>query len=309
MLKVSPVDHERQDGVGVEALALGPLSSRKMREYALVLQSMQIPCEPRRGEDGAFLIIRAFDRERALEALRLYEQENRDWPPRRVREKLPYPRSFVALFVLLALVAFFFLVTGPVADGSAWFVRGRASSDRILSDQPWRAITALTLHADALHIAGNAISGTLFLSAVNRRLGSGRGTLTVLVAGALGNVANALHYYPKIHRSIGASTAVFAAVGVLVATQLAVDHWKGGKKSWLDRLGPPAAGLVLLGMLGASPESDLTAHLFGFLAGLVVGMPVAYFAKGESSRPKVQLVSGLLALAVVVGAWGLAWAM
>lgn len=262
----------------------------------------------RQGEDGGYLVLAFRDRERAVHAIQLYETENRDWPPRRVRERLPYPRSLVAPLVFLGIVAFFFLVTGPVADGSPWFFRGRAISDRILSDQPWRAVTALTLHADALHVAGNTLSGSLFLSAVNRRLGDGRGTLTVLIAGALGNVANAIHYYPQIHRSIGASTAVFAAVGVLVATQLAVDHRRKGQRTWLERLGPPAAGLVLLGMLGASPESDLMAHLFGFLAGLIVGVPVAFISKAGRSSRAVQLLSAMAALCIVLGSWALAWA-
>lgn len=309
VLKVPPVEHELDNGLASPPVALGPVTSRKLREYALVLQSMQVHYELRHDAHGGYLLIADDDRSRAIEAIRLYETENRDWPPRRIRERLPYPRSFLAPAIFLALVAFFFLVTGPVADGSPWFARGRAISDRILHDQPWRAITALTLHADAVHIAGNALSGSIFLSAVNRRLGNGRGTLAVLVAGALGNIANAAHYYPQIHRSIGASTAVFAAVGVLVATQLAVNHRRqGASRTWLERLGPPAAGLVLLGMLGASPESDLTAHLFGFLAGLVIGVPVAFLSKEGRSTLAVQLASGLAVIALVGGSWALAWA-
>jgi len=302
----APVDQERTDEAGY--LLLGPVGRQKLREHALVLQSMQISYEIRHDHIGGYLLIDQRDGRRALEAIRLYENENRDWPPRKVRERLPYPRSLVAPLILLSLIAFFF-VTGPVADGSTWFVRGRAISDRILGDQPWRAVTALTLHADALHVAGNALSGSLFLSAVNRRLGNGRGTLTVLVAGALGNVANAIHYYPGIHRSIGASTAVFAAVGVLAATQLVLNHRKKAKPTWMDWLGPLAGGLTLLGMMGANPETDVTAHLYGFLAGLVIGIPVGLHAKGEASSKVVQLVSGALALLIVVGSWTLAFTL
>jgi len=304
VLKVPSVEHERDNEEGF--VLLGPVGRQKLREYALVLQSMQIPHELRRDHVGGYLVIGEQDRERAVEAIRLYETENRDWPPRRVRERLPYPRSLVAPLVLLSLVIFF-MVTGPVADGSTWFVRGRAISDRILGDQPWRAVTALTLHADALHIAGNALSGSIFLSIVNRRLGNGRGTLTVLVAGALGNVANAIHYYPGIHRSIGASTAVFAAVGVLAATQLVANHRKKTRVTWLDRLGPIAGGLTLLGMMGSNPESDLTAHLYGFLVGLIVGIPVALRAKGQRTSKLAQRAYGSLALLIVLGSWTLAF--
>lgn len=306
VLMVRSVEHEREDEAVLPAI-LGPVGGRKLREYALVLQSMQIPHEARHDGRAGYILVAEADRERAVAAIRLYETENRDWPPKRVRERLPYPRSLIAPAVFLGLALFFFLVTGPVADGSSFFLRGRAISDRILHDQPWRAVTALTLHADAVHIAGNALSGSIFLSAVNRRLGNGRGSLTVLAAGALGNVANAIHFYPQIHRSIGASTAVFAAVGVLVATQLAINHRREGQRTWLDRFGPLAGGLALLGMLGANPESDLTAHLFGFLAGLVLGIPVAFVSKERRSSPLVQLGSGAIALAIVLGSWALAF--
>lgn len=304
VLMVPSVEHERDNEAPF--VLLGPVGRQKLREYALVLRSMHIPYETRHDHLGGYLLLAEQERERAVEAIRLYVNENRDWPPRRIRERLPYPRSFIAPLVLFAIIAFFF-VTGPVADGSTWFVRGRAISDRILGDQPWRAVTALTLHADALHVAGNALSGTIFLSAVNRRLGNGRGTLTVLVAGALGNVANAIHYYPGIHRSIGASTAVFAAVGVLVATQLAANHRKKTRTTWLDRIGPIAGGLTLLGMMGANPESDLTAHLYGFLVGLVIGIPVALRAKDQRTSNVAQLAFGALALLIVLGSWTLAF--
>ena len=300
------MDSERTDEAAY--VLLGPLGRQKLREHALVLQSMQIPYEVRHDQIGGYLLIREQDRGRAIESIRLYEHENRDWPPRRIRERLPYPRSLVAPLVFLALVAFFF-VTGPVADGSSWFVRGRAISTSILGDQPWRAVTALTLHADLQHVAGNALAGSIFLTAVNRRLGNGHGTLTVLVAGALGNVANAIHYYPGIHRSIGASTAVFAAVGVLVATQLVANYRHTSRPTWRDLLGPLGGGLALLGMLGANPESDLMAHLYGFLVGIIIGIPVALWSKGQASTRRAQLISGALALFLVVGSWTLAFTL
>src|SRR5262249_24543175 len=155
-------------------------------------------------------------------------------------------------------------VTGPVAGGSRWFQHGASISNLVLSKQPWRAVTALTLHADSVHVMGNVISGAIFASAVGRRLGPGGGPLAVLGAGIAGNVANALfHHYTGDggHGSIGASTAVFGAVGILAATQLVVDRRRtSGPRRVLDVLSPVVGGLALLGALGASPNSDLGAH-------------------------------------------------
>ena len=91
----------------------------------------------------------------------------------------------------------------------------------------------------------------------------------MLLAGALGNGMNAL-WYRTGHLSIGASTAVFGAVGILAATQLTLDK-TAGPRPWLERAAPVVGGLALLGMLGASPHSDLLAHLFGLFAGILGG--------------------------------------
>jgi membrane associated rhomboid family serine protease len=161
------------------------------------------------------------------------------------------------------------------------------------------------------------------LSAVNRRLGDGRGPLVVLISGALGNWMNAM-WHRTAHLSIGASTAVFGAVGVLAATQLALDQ-RDGDRPWLQRVAPVVGGLALLGMLGASPHSDLLAHLFGLGAGLAVGVATSILMAltgrkasktplpdGVAATPNAgsritQVLSALAAIAIVTGSWVLAF--
>jgi rhomboid protease GluP len=284
---------------------IGPIyQSRELREWALVLSSMSISHVVRDAPPGWVILVTGADHARALEAIRLYEAENQNWPPRRQRELLPYARTLVAPLVM-SLLVLFYVVTGPAAAASMWFAQGTASSQRILHGEVWRTVTALTLHADTLHVLGNALTGSIFLSAVNRRLGDGRGPLLVLVAGALGNAMNAA-WHPGGHLSIGASTAVFAAVGILVATQLWVDR-KGGRRTWFERVAPIVGGLSLLGMLGASPHSDLLAHLFGLVAGLVVGLVTALAVRGSTrSSLIVQIACAALTAAIVVASWSLA---
>jgi membrane associated rhomboid family serine protease len=278
--------------------------SRELREWALVLSSMGISHVVRDAPPGWVILVTGSDHARAVEAIRLYEAENQNWPPKRQRELLPYARSLAAPLVM-SLLVIFFAVTGPSSGASMWFAQGTASSQRILHGEIWRTVTALTLHADTLHVLGNALTGSIFLSAVNRRLGDGRGPLVVLVAGALGNAMNAV-WHRTGHFSIGASTAVFAAVGVLVATQLMVDR-KAGPRSWFERAAPVVGGLSLLGMLGASPNADLLAHLFGLVAGLVVGLVAALALRGKTrSSPAVQIVSAAMTAAIIVACWSLA---
>jgi rhomboid protease GluP len=284
---------------------IGPIRERELREWPLVLSSMGIPCNTRKYGADWYILLAEADVDRALRAIRLYQAENRDWPPRRPKEKLAYPLSPVAPVLLVALVAFH-AITGPSAANSVWFARGAADSARICHGALWQTVTALTLHADLVHAVGNALSGAIFLSAVNRRLGDGRGPFLVLVSGAIGNLVNAW-WYKASHVSIGASTAVFAAVGILAATQLAIDR-SPRPRSFLARATPVVGGLALLGMLGASPHSDLLAHLFGFAAGLIVGIAAAFWVRSaRPSRPWVQIVLGMATLAIVAGAWAMAY--
>jgi membrane associated rhomboid family serine protease len=312
-----PRDDEPAPGLA----QIGPVHERRARDWALVLQSMGLWHVRRHAGFGWVLWVNEGDRARAERAIQRYEQENRDWPPREARERPRFGASPVAPLLFLALIAFA-TITGPASGGSAWFARGASIADVVLRAEPWRAVTALTLHADSAHVLGNAISGSIFGSAVNRRLGAGGGTLAVVASGVLGNVANAVFHGAVgqgSHGSIGASTAVFGAIGVLATTQLLLDRSQPRPRSgWLQMATPITGGLALLGSLGASPTSDLGAHLFGFLAGMALGLAAAWpFRLGASlgapeARPPIatrlwaQALMGAAAAALVLGSWHVA---
>jgi membrane associated rhomboid family serine protease len=127
----------------------------------------------------------------------------------------------------------------------------------------------------------------------------------VLLAGAGGNYVNAL-FHGSFHVSVGASTSVFGAVGVLGGLGVVRRRRKGvrGRLAWM----PIIAGLALLAMLGMGGERvDLWAHLFGFLVGGVMGVLVA-FAVPRPPGLRVQWVLGGATLAVVLYCWTLAFA-
>jgi membrane associated rhomboid family serine protease len=288
--------------------AIGPAPDpSKLGEWSLVLRSQAILHGITRRDDGLYVTVHDRDAARSVDAINAYEEENRDFRPRApVRERLPFGRSSVGV-LSMALVALFFLVTGPVADRSAWFRLGTADAARILQGEPWRAVTALTLHADAAHVAGNVLSGAIFLSLLARRLGAGRAIFLTVVAGALANLGNAaLHAFVigTGHRSIGASTAVFAAVGLLAATQIVVNRTTEGPRRWTDSFAPVVGGLTILGLLGSAAHSDLWAHGLGLVAGALVGLAVLLPRRGRVPVGRVgQRLLGALAASLVVGAW------
>jgi membrane associated rhomboid family serine protease len=282
-------------------IAIAP-NPRVSDEWALVLAAEGL--EPRivRAEAGWGVWVAEAEAARAEAALAAYVDENR-----RTGTAARHPSwegdapLIVALFLTAALLLFH-LVTGPAASGSAWFEQGAATA-RIVTGEPWRAVTALTLHADPGHALANALAGTLFFTLWLRVFGPGIGAALVLAAGALGNALNAGLQLPS-HVSVGASTAVFGAVGLLAGVAaLRREGGAGGRRRpWVVA----AASLALLGMLGTGGErTDLWAHAFGLLAGAALGAGAAALFR-EPPRVTAQWGGGALLLVGVLGAWGLA---
>jgi membrane associated rhomboid family serine protease len=266
-----------------------------------------------RSSVGGMLLVHDSDYDRARTNLDRYEEENKDFPPRKTAERSRYGGlPFVAVaFVALALFA---LVTGPIAHpNGAWFDRGASVATRVFHGESFRTVTALTLHADGSHVLGNLLSGAVFGRAVEKRFGPGGASLGILAAGTVGNLGNAaFHFFRgQEHGSIGASTAVFGAVGLLATSQLLMGATRAstpaGERHWTDYAAPFVGGVALLGALGASPESDVWAHAFGFLAGLILAIPFALVArKRRATSPLAQAVMGLGALGAVAGSWVIA---
>lgn len=187
-----------------------------------------------------------------------------------------------------------------------WLMAGRIDGAAMRAGEWWRALTALTLHADLEHLAANIFFGGLFGAFSGRYLGSGVAWLLILLAGAAGNVVNVLILGPG-HRAIGASTAVFAALGLLGSL-----GWAGRRRSvqgWIYRFGPIVAAVALLAYTGAGGErTDIGAHIWGFAAGLGAGWLAALIPRAVLLRATVQGVAGLAAVGALATAWVLALA-
>jgi membrane associated rhomboid family serine protease len=162
--------------------------------------------------------------------LERYRAENVGWPP---KETYPAPISqgIHAAIVFGGLLVLCFSFQEAWRFGIDWESFGRADAVKIRGGEWWRAITALTLHADLSHLAGNVVFGSVLGVILAQSVGVGIAWWSVLAAGAFGNYANA--WVQDIsHRSLGASTAVFGALGIQVAyeymrrSELAYRAWR-----------------------------------------------------------------------------------
>jgi len=267
----------------------------ELREFALVLAAAGIEHRVARASGGWRLLVPAADAEAATSAIESYERERTGAPP---SDGEPF-ESYAGFHLAAALWAFY-VVTGPAWRDSAWSAVGAADAGRLLHGEPWRAVTALTLHADAAHLLGNVVACAVFVTALARLVGPGVAGFVVLVAGVIGNLlAAALR--GAGHTSVGASTGVFGAIGVLGGLEF--GRRRGRRRAWV----PVAGSLALLAMLGTSPRSDLVAHLFGLLAGLGIGVVLSFVPPVK--RPAVQTALAVAGIGAVVGSWLLAFAV
>lgn len=303
-----------QHGFG-EVVLLRASSHRKVHELALVLRATGIEHAIRQeGPSTWAILVLESDLARAIDELGRYEQENRGWPAR--EQPAPQKSDWIAsVGVLFAVLVVLHVASSRGAFGLDWYERGAADGAAMRAGEWWRALTALTLHSGISHLLGNLVFGGFFAWVVTQTLGAGLGWAAIVLAGGLGFGLEAL--LRGEFTSIGASTGVFAALGVQVAHQWRLRRvyrlvaWK--------RWAPLFAGLVLLGYLGISdpretPEwmahevarIDVIGHAAGFVMGLVVGWFLGGGPRGVQAGARAQALLGALALAAITGAWALA---
>ena len=277
-------------------------NTREAEEWALVLAAAGIPHRLEPADVGWALLVPAAEAPRAHAALDAYDQEARsNAVAANHAPAWPVVSWTIGIAVGAALLGFF-AITGSPAPGSRWFERGAASAGLMLRDEPWRAVTALTLHVDAVHVAGNAVATALLLTAVVQRLGPGVGLSLTLLAGAVGNILAAL-LHGSGHVAIGASTATFGAIGILAGLRLFAASIPTRTKSrpWLVL----AASAVLLAMLGTGRGADALAHALGLVSGMALGLTAAVVFRRPPGTAVQWALVGLTGF-TVVGCWRLA---
>ncbi|MBL8894019.1 MAG: rhomboid family intramembrane serine protease [Rhizobiales bacterium] len=246
------------------------------------------------------VLVETKDAVQASYELTAYEAENRRRSSRKPAVKLAPPNFGLLLAYWVAMV-FFFGATERSTFSVHWLDIGAAQTGLIHAGEVWRVVTALFLHANGLHLLSNLAFGALFLLLISQVLGPGMTALSVLASGIIGNMINALVRMPD-HTSVGASTAIFGAVGLLAALR---QDWRSGRafrslRDWA----PLAAGVMLLAFLGFSEEqTDILAHVFGFAAGVGIGAILVWLNRPWLADKPLQLKAAGAACIIIATAW------
>jgi rhomboid protease GluP len=138
----------------------------------------------------------------------------------------------------------------------------------VMQGEWWRLMSCMFLHANLMHIGANMYS----LWALGRMLEGLSGWkstfLIYMTTGVLASITSLL-YHTEAVVGIGASGAIFGLFGAFAALVLRKKVvGAGGQLLSVKSLMAPL--LINLG-IGLLPEIDLSAHLGGFVSGVVIG--------------------------------------
>jgi len=318
------------------------MSQKQTKLWSLVLRARRVPHRVRSLPGGYTIQVPGRFARQAVDEITLYHKDNVS-PHPSIPLPDPQERARPTVAAMLGLCAFFVLTQRPWpllgSYPQYWHSVGVADASDILSGQLWRAATALTLHADPAHVAGNAVIGGAFLILLARRAGSGTAWLLAILAGIFGNLINAAVHAAMGgpgHLSVGFSTAVFGAAGVLAGLKAAsgegdfragmLASGPNGKTGHNGQVGlagraiqgrgwllPVAAGLALVASLGtAGEDTDIGAHFFGLLAGLGLGGLTGWLALSRG-RPdewaggRFNTACGAASGLLLATAWAWGW--
>ena len=281
------VDNTPPDGPQPDNLAEAGVyrTTKEGFEHSLVVLARGHVCWLMPGVAGYRLLVESTAVERLRAELARYDQESVDWPPpvaaetpggARLELVTPFAWALAVLGVFRGQWRHPEWADAGALEPAAIFGRG----------EWWRALTALFLHADESHLVTNLFAGVFVFATVLSLFGRARGWLLLALGGVAGNLAVAALRYPGPYRSLGASTAIFAALGLLTGRAVRRVARSGRPHRWRSFLGPAGSGLAVLALYGAGvPPIDALAHATGFVAGAVLGFAaVRPMAVGDRRR-------------------------
>lgn len=279
------------------------LPAQVARDWSLVLHAVGVRHELLTTADGAELWIGPADHARAAREIERYLRENHGQPVTPVS----WPKYRHALWGVVSYAAVLIAVTAAAlyrVGERNWVSRGVLEIGLIDRGEWWRVFTALTLHADLEHLLANLAFGVLFAYPASQFVGVGVAWLAiVLAAGAANAIDMILH--PPTHSVLGASTAVFAALGL--ASAFSWRRRASALLTWMQRASPLVAGVALLAFTGVGGErTDVLAHVLGFLAGVASGFGLAHAPLPPPGRSGPQWLAATATLVLLATAWAAA---
>lgn len=174
-----------------------------------------------------------------------------------------YPIVSIILLIHLLL---YMVTTIPIFPNEYILEQTIGVNLYIVQGEWWRLITPIFIHSGFSHFLFNSFSIFLFGPALELILGKARFILLYLCTGILANIATLL-IEPLTYTHLGSSGAIFGLFGYYIAL---IVFRKDIISKHNSQIIATIAILSLI-MTFIQPNINISAHLFGFLFGLIIG--------------------------------------
>lgn len=176
-------------------------------------------------------------------------------------------RYYPVVSAIISINLLIYLATSlPFVSGDTVFERLAGVNLYIMEGEVWRLATPIFVHSGFPHLLFNSFSLILFGPALERMLGKAKFSGVYLLTGISANLAT-LFLEPLTYIHVGSSGAIFGLFGFYLAMIL---FRKGmlSKENSQTIITIAAIGVI---MTFLQPNINITAHIFGLIAGLLVG--------------------------------------
>jgi len=158
----------------------------------------------------------------------------------------------------------------------------------LLNGRVWTLVTALFLHADILHLAGNMIFLFAFGNALEKEVGAGKTFLAFFAGGILALLLGVFFYNPQV-LLVGASAAIFT----LTAVVMLVKPLKFSFIFFMP-LGLVAIIYIIYNVITVQTGAEGNVAYFSHIIGFAVGIPLGVMWSKNLIR-NLLITLGLLA--------------
>jgi membrane associated rhomboid family serine protease len=184
---------------------------------------------------------------------------------------------------------------GPVFDPRTQHV-----AHGVASGAPWQLLTSLFTHVEVWHIGFNMLALWVLGPQLELAIGRVRFLVLYLLAGLAGS-ASVMWFSSPFGQTLGASGAIFGLMGALLVIAVKVHGDVRGMLTWI--------GVNFVVTFLFATFISWQGHVGGFVAGLVLGVVMAYAPRGrrvlwQVAGSSVVLVVVLVATAVRVALLG-----
>jgi rhomboid protease GluP len=176
-------------------------------------------------------------------------------------------RFYPIVSAIIAIHLFLYLATILPFFPNFWFIETFAGVNLYIAEgELWRLITPIFMHGGFSHVLFNSFSLVLFGPGLERMLGRGKFVLVYLTSGIAANIAT---YFiePLTFSHVGSSGAIYGLFGYYIAIVL----YRKSRMSREDSQVILTIVAISVVMTFFQPNINITAHLFGLLAGFLLG--------------------------------------